>query len=197
MSATVFSRAPTVQEAIRQRGSVRAYGPGKLSWSTVTALLGAAVRAPTAMHLEPWSFVVIQNAEILRALSDRARLLFAEEPHPELLHRGGHALDVFTRQDFDVFHGAGTLIVIGSQLEGPFVAADCWLAAANVMLEAHALGLGSCVVGSALSALNLPETKSVLNVPNDFTAIAAIVVGEPAGPITPTPRQEPRVLAWI
>lgn len=195
--ATLFGSTPTVQEAIRERASVRAYAPGTLSWSTLTTLLAAAVRAPTAMHLEPWAFVVIQNAEVLRALSDRARLLFAEQPHPELLHRGGHALDVFTRHDFDVFHGAGTLVVIGSQQEGPFVAADCWLAAANLMLEAHALGLGSCVIGSALTALNLPETKSILGVPDDFTAIAAITVGKPAEPATPTSRREPRVLAWI
>ena len=185
-----------VQEAIRTRCSVRTYAPGKLSWSTVTELLLAAVRAPTAMHEEPWGFAVIQDPGLLKRISEQARRLLADEPHPELLHRGGPALDVFARPDFDVFHGAGTLIVIGSESDGRFVAADCWLAAANLMFEASALGLGTCIIGSALGALNLPEMKTDIGVPDDFTAVAAIVVGTPAGVTAPSPRREPRLLAW-
>ena len=38
-------------------------------------LLDAAVHAPTAMHQEPWKFVVIQDRALLRRLSDRAKAL--------------------------------------------------------------------------------------------------------------------------
>lgn len=186
----------SVLDAIVQRRSVRSYAPRKLDWSTINALLAAAVRAPTAMHEEPWAFVVVQDPVVLKRLSDRARLLFADEPHGELLARGGHALDIFASPNFNVFYNSGTLIVIGTQSTGPFVAADCWLAAENLMLAACARGLGSCVIGSALATLNLGEVKDELGIPSDFTAVAPIVVGVPAGETTPTARRDPKVLVW-
>lgn len=188
--------ALSVQDAIKQRSSVRSYRPGKLPWATITALLAAAVRAPTAEHAEPWAFVVVQDTDLLKRVSDRARLLFADEPHQALLHQGGRALDIFAKHDFNVFHDAGTLIVIGSQSEGPFVAADCWLAAGTLMLAACAMGLGTCVVGSAIAGLNLPETKAEIGVAADFTAVAPVVVGIPAESTPASSRREPCVIAW-
>jgi nitroreductase len=189
--------AISVEDAIGQRSSVRAYAPGKLPWTSVKALLSAAVRAPTAMHQEPWAFAVVQDPALLKRISERARQLMADEPHPELLHRGGHVPDVFAEPGFDVFHGAGTLIVIGTQSDGRFAVADCWLAAENLMLRAFAMNLGACVIGSAIGALDLPEVKSEIGLPDDFRTIAPIVVGTPAMPVPPTPRREPRLLAWI
>ena len=60
---------------------------------------------------------------------------------------------------FCVFYDASTLIVICAKPMGPFVSADCWLAAENLMLAASALGLGTCCIGSAIPALNSPEAK--------------------------------------
>ena len=186
----------SVQDAIEQRSSVRSYRLGKLPWVSITALLAAAVRAPTAEHAEPWAFAVVQDTDLLKRVSERARLLFADEPHQALLHQGGRALDIFAKHDFNVFHDAGTLIVIGSESNAPFVSADCWLAAGTLMLAACAMGLGTCVVGSAIAALNLPETKAEMGVPADFTAVVPIVVGIPAGPTSATSRRAPCVIAW-
>lgn len=186
----------SVLEAIDQRRSVRSYLPHKLDWPTINSLLAAAVRAPTAVHEEPWAFVIVQDPAMLRRISDRARLAFADEPHADLLARGGHALDIFADPQFNIFHNAGTLIIIGTQMTGSFVAADCWLAAENLMLAACATGLASCVIGSAVAALNLGEIKDELGVPSDFVAVAPIVVGMAQGDTTPTFRKAPHVLAW-
>lgn len=186
-----------ILDAIALRRSVRSYAPRKLDWTTINALLTAAVQAPTAVHEEPWAFVVVQDPALLERLSARARLAFADEPHPDLLARGGHALDIFANPHFNIFYNAGTLIVVGTQMSGSFVAADCWLAAENLMLAACARGLGTCVIGSALATLNLPEVKDELGIPSDFSAVAPIVVGVPEGETAPTARKDPRVLAWI
>lgn len=187
----------SVMDAIHERRSVRSYLRRKLDWDALSPLLAAAVQAPTAMHREPWEFVVVQDADLLKKLSERARLIFADEPHHELLDRGGHALDIFTSPDFDIFYGAGTLIVIGTRSESPFAAADCWLAAQNLMLAAHANGLGTCVIGSALAVLNLPEAKLELEVPYNFTAIVPVIAGVPSGVTPPTSRRKPSLLSWL
>jgi nitroreductase len=124
-------------------------------------------------------------------------VLFAEEAHRLHLDRGGHALDIFSHPDFNIFYNASTLIVICGEPVGPFVAADCWLAAENLMLAAHSMGLGTCVIGSALLALNEPDVKSELAIPDSYSAMAAVIAGVPSGDAPPMTRHEPKVIGWL
>jgi nitroreductase len=88
------------------------------------------------------------------------------------------------------------VVIYGKQL-GSFVAADCWLAAENMMLAACGMGLGSCVIGFAVAALNTPEWKTELEIPQDYTAYAPILLGYPVEKNTPPAlRKAPDVLAW-
>jgi nitroreductase len=190
------SASLNVFETILARRSVRSYRAGELDRKVIRTLLEAAVRAPTAVHEEPWAFVVVQDRQLLHALSERAKPLFADELRRAGAERSGHAFQVFDSPDFNVFYDAGTLIVICASPLGPFVGADCWLAAENLMLAACGMGLGSCVIGSALPALNVPEIKIRLGIPTDCSAIAPIIVGYPRGDTPATSRREPLVLAW-
>ena len=149
----------SIIDAIYTRCSVRSYSPERLDETTVRSLLDAAVRAPTAVHLEPWAFAIIQDTSALQRLSDRAKPLFLEELQRAHLDRGGHTLEIFASPDFNIFYNAGTLIIICGKPMGPFVVADCWLAAETLMLAACSAGLGTCVIGSALPALNTPTSK--------------------------------------
>jgi nitroreductase len=186
----------SVMDAIQARRSVRSYAPRRLDQSTIRTLLAAAVRAPTAIHAEPWSFLVVQDPAKLKRLSDRAKRFFVEEARRAHLDRGGHALDKFEHPDFNIFYDAGTLIVICANPATPFASADCWLAAENLMLAAESMGLGTCVIGSAVSGLNSPESKAELGIPADLSAIAPVIVGVPAAAPPATSRKEPRILAW-
>jgi nitroreductase len=132
----------------------------------------------------------------LKHLSDRAKPLFLEEAQRAHLDRGGHTLDIFASPDFNMFYNAGTLIIICGKAMGPFVAADCWLAAENLILAAYSMGLGTCVIGAAVPALNTSGIKSELGIPDQVTAIAPIIVGVPSGETLPTARKEPEILFW-
>jgi nitroreductase len=177
-------------DALQARRSVRSYAPTRLDERTVRALLEAAVLAPTAMHLEPWTFVVVQDQAMLRRISDRAKALLAAQA---AVHPGG---GLPFPKDFDIFYDAGTLVVICARPLGPFVTADCWLAAENLILAATAQGLGTCVIGFAVAALNTPDIKAALDIPADETAVAPIIVGVPKGETPPVGRKEPVVLHW-
>ena len=48
-------------DAIHQRRAIRAFTADAVDASTIRQLLDAAVHAPTAMHLEPWAFVIVQD----------------------------------------------------------------------------------------------------------------------------------------
>lgn len=183
-------------EAIYKRRTVRNYMPQKLEHEIIHTLLHAAVQAPTAMHEEPWSFVVIQDRETLNSLSDSVKALIYAEAHTYPKTQMKQLQELVNNTDFHAFYNASTLIVIYSKFHGPFVAADCWLAAENLMLTACAQGLGTCVIGLAVSALNTPGWKTKLKLPSDITAVAPIIVGIPAGETQPVPRKQPEILVW-
>lgn len=187
----------TIFETILARRSVRRYKARRVDRTTVSILLEAAVHAPTAIHQEPWAFVIVQDKQLLQKLSGQAKPLFMAEAKEIGLEHAGHSFDIFKVPDFNIFYNASTLILICGKTTAPSFEADCWLAAENLMLAACAMGLGTCVIGSALLALNTPETKIALNIPENFIAVAPIVVGYPDDEIAPVIRKNPIILANI
>ena len=185
-----------VMEAIYSRHAVRDYLATRVDASVINKLLDAAIHAPTALHEEPRAFVVIQDKRVLNRLSDNAKALALIEAEECDSEQRKHILGVVNQKDFNVFYNAHTLIAIYSSFQGPFVTADCWLAAENLMLSALAYGLASCPIGFAVSALNLPEWKDELKIPREMTAIAPIIIGWPAGNTLPSLHKSPTILAW-
>ncbi|HEY1232724.1 MAG TPA: nitroreductase family protein [Candidatus Binatia bacterium] len=185
-----------VMDAIHGRRSVRSYAPQRLDQATIRVLLDAAVWAPTAVHEEPWVFVIVQDTALLKSLSDRAKKIFAaqaEDTHPGQARR---LREMISDPNFNIFYDASTLIIICAKPEGIFVAADCWLAAENLLLAAYGMGLGSCVIGFAVPALNTAEIKAELGIPPECSAIVPIIVGVPTGDTPRSTRKEPEILTW-
>lgn len=197
MTATLKADA---MNPIYQRRSVRSYLADPVPRESVEKLLRAAVQAPTAMHREPWTFAVVQNRETLRRYSERAKaIMLAQQEAVHDLSPSTLALrDRLQDPAFDIFYGAGTLVAIGYEAHGPYVEADCWLAAQNLMLEATAEGLGTCCIGFALPLLNTADVKQALGLPPQGGVVAAVIVGVPADPPTgPGERKQPKVRAWL
>lgn len=181
----------TVLDAITRRRSIRAFTPEPVDDATVEALLEAAVQAPTAMHGEPWRFVIVRDPDRLARISDRAKALVLAGPSV-----GGHYAKLLRDPHFSIFYDASTLILVCAAMKGSFVTADCWLAAENLMLAAPAYGLGTCVIGFAVPALADPELRADLGIPAEVLVVAPIVVGVPAATPAPTWRKPPEILAW-
>lgn len=188
-------------DIIHQRRSVRAYTDKPVSETDLRELLDAAVHAPTAMHLEPWAFAIVQDKAVLQRYSERAKSILrapggavgwgstgrAPSDHPAMLDDPA----------FNIFYDAGTLIVVCRKHGGPFADADCWLAAENLMLAAAAKGLGTCCIGFAVSVLNTSAAKRDLGIPAEGAAVAPIIVGYARGPHPAVPRKAAEILAWI
>ena len=182
----------TIFETILGRRAVRNYTDKKVEADVLKTLLEAAVWAPTALHKEPWGFVIVQNKSILKNISDLAKPLFIEE-----LKKIGTREDVLKHTGGNLFYDAGTLIIICGKINGHQPVADCWMAAENMMLAACAMNLGSCVVASALPAMSLPEVKSMLGIPTGFTAVAPVIIGYPQTQAAPSTRKAPLILNTI
>lgn len=181
-------------DALFHRRSVRHYRPRPVSADAVRELLRAAVQAPSTMNQQPWVFGVFQGATRLRGYSDRAKqhLVSTYPVSFEVNNRS----ELYGKTDYEMFHGASTLIVIYAAHGRLNPNEDCCLAAQNLMLAAYGMGLGTCPIGYARLWLDLPEIKRELEVPEQYTAVFPVVVGYPESLPEATPRDEPNVVSW-
>jgi len=183
-------------QAIASRRAVRSYAATPVEKATLQRLLEVAVQAPSAMNAQPWAFGVLQGVELLRGYSDRAKAvcltLMDDVPALRNYRR------VLSDPASNIFHDASALVCIYAKpAPWPHPENDCALAAQNLMLAAHGLGLGSCWVGFAQWLFDSPELKMELGVPAECQSVAQLVIGYPKGSLpAPTSREAPEVLFW-
>ncbi len=183
-----------VLTAIFERRSVRSFLRQPVDEGLVNRLLEAAVQAPSAVNEQPWAFVVVQDAALLRRISELAkrRSLAAMKPGTRLWEHRAMLED----PAYDVFHGAGTLIAICATGRSTQASEDCCLAAQNLLLAAHGLGLATCPIGFARPALDDPAVKAELSIPADHAVVFPIALGYARELPAPPVKRAPRILSW-
>lgn len=183
-----------VLDAIGTRRSIREFTEQKVSKETVEILLENGILAPSASNSQPWTFVVIQDSALLKEYSDRGKALYLEmmKDHPDPHDYKTRLAD----PNFNIFYNASTLILIYNKSHRSLGVGDCSLAAQNIMLTAHSLGLGTCWIGFSLPLFNDAQFKQELGIPAKYQAVAPLIVGYPAISPDPTPRKSPEILVW-
>lgn len=182
------------KETLYNRRSVRNYTGQLVDKKSIEELCNAATQAPSATNSQPWYFGVIQDKNLLAAYSQQAKahLIGKMEELPSLQKYQA----LLARDDYDIFYGAGTLLLVYAKPAGPFAVTDCCLAAQNVMLTAHSLGLGTCWIGFAQEFLQQPHITQALGVPEIYSMVAPLIVGYPAREQEPVAKRAPEILFW-
>ncbi len=142
------------------RRSIRVYSPGEVSEPTMTKLLEAAMAAPSAMTKDPWRFVVVRDKQTLSKLAAL---------HPGAAMLSSAALAVVVCGDLDV--------AFERQLS--YLLQDCSAATENLLLAAHAQGLGACWVGIHPGEPLIKRVQELLSLPASFVPMAAVSLGHP------------------
>ncbi len=181
-----------VIECMHGRRSIRAYGAAPVARPLIEEILWAAVQAPTppVSGNDAWAVCVVEGRERLEGYGARA-LVYAFEHQP-----GDRPWEWTTRPGFKVFWGASALVLLCARVgnsEAPF---DCCRAGQNLLLAAHARGLGACWVGAPMPWLADPQTHAELAIPTGFSPAVAIILGEPAESPAGTPRPRPQI-QWL
>jgi nitroreductase len=178
-------------KAIHTRRSIRSYHAHAVARALIEDILWDAAQAPAppASGSVPFFFVVIEGEDRVAECGIRA-LQYARE------NRGpGPGFDWVDKPGFSVFFNAPVVIVICGVNDAQMQAVqDCNRAGQNLMLSAHARGLGTCWVGSPLQWLRDPATKKELGIPEDQEAFAAFTLGYAAEELSGSPRGRPRVV---
>ncbi|MBA6090617.1 nitroreductase [Pseudomonas monteilii] len=182
-----------IYEAIRERRSTRAFTAEPVEQHVIVRLIEAAVQAPSAMNLQPWVFTVVRDEVLLQQISSDAKKCLAKncgEQMPESLQA------MLDNERFQIFYHAPALIVIAAKTVSAWAVEDCALAAQNLMLAAHAEGLGSCWIGLAQRYLATPAGKQALHLPDECATVAPVIVGYPRSVPADVQRKAPEIY-WI
>jgi nitroreductase len=182
-----------MKDAIGGRRSVRDYKADAVDERDIQDLIDAAIHAPSAMNQQPWRFTVVREIKMLSRISDEAKAYLMRRPPVELASSPVRSL--LDNAGFNIFYNAPVLIVI-SAAAGPWAVEDCALAAENLMLSAHAAGLGTCWIGFAQAWLSTAEGKALLALPETEVPVAPIIVGHPKAAPAAVPRNPARI-HWI
>lgn len=151
-----------VFEAIKGRRSIRRFTRENVSEDDLRKLLECAIMAPSAGNLQSWEFVVVRDAKRKRGLSAAALdQTFIEEAPVVVVVCANE-----TRSGWGYGHRGVTLYCLQ----------DTAAAIQNLLLAAHALGLGACWVG----AFHEEEARTVLKVPRGVRPVAIVPVGHPS-----------------
>lgn len=160
-------------ETIMTRTSVRAYTDQPVADETVEQLLRAGMAAPTAVNKQPWAFVVIREREQL----DKLR-----EVHPNARMLASAQLAIVVCGDMTkALEGAGR----------DFWIQDASAATENILLAAHALGLGAVWTGVYPNPERTAAISEALGLPEEIIPLCVIPVGYPAESPEPKDKWKP------
>ena len=168
----------TTIETLMTRTSIRSFTDRPVAADTIEMLLRAGMAAPTAVNKQPWHFVVV---------NDRAKL-------DEL---GGNGRQSQMWQESTL-----AIVVCGDMdkaLEGPaqaFWVQDCSAATENILLAAHALGLGAVWTGCYPMEERMTSVRQVLNLPESIIPLCVIVMGYPNEQPAPKDKWKPENVTY-
>lgn len=158
-------------ETLLDRRSIRAFRPEQISEEELADILHTAKYAPTAMGLQARHFTVVQNKKLLAdivAATDKNGGSFVP----------GHV----------PFYNAPTVIVLSAPESAKHNREDAACAIMNIMLAAHALGVGSCYICSVNNGLRDGDIMPRLKLPQGYIPYGCVALGY-ASENAPAPKE--------
>jgi len=165
-------------QALLSRRSIRQYTDEPISESMREQLLRAAMQAPSANNEQPWHFIIVDERTLLDKLSEI-------HPYAKMLKQA--TLAILVCGDSTLEKSPGYWVV------------DCSAATENILLAAHALGLGAVWLGVYPREERMADMIRVFNLPDNIRPLSLISIGHPADTKAPADRYNPdriRHNAW-
>ena len=159
-SATASNSANAAIENIMTRTSIRQYKDQPVEQEKIDIMLKAAMAAPTAVNLQPWHFIVITDKEIMSQLAG---------PRPT-----NAPLMIAVCGDTDKTSMPG-----GRGKLPDFWVQDVSAATENLLLAAHALGLGAVWTGAYPDMNRVAGIAQLLKCPENIVPLAVVRIGYP------------------
>jgi nitroreductase len=176
---------------IKGRRSVRAYTPEPISKDQIGAVLEAGTWAATGMGREPWRFVIIEDKQLIKLVSDETKEL-VKKTMPPLAKQFSTDADI-------ICYNAPMLVLVCTEKDpqwGHVSLLDSVLAAQNMFLKAYELGLGTCYMGFVALLNNKPDVLRKVGIPENCELTVPFIIGHPKAKQGKGKRKAPNIISW-
>lgn len=184
------------EEILKSRRAIRNYQNKPVSIDIIKEIIKDSTLAPSAGNGQPWKYIVVNNKELLKKMSDDSKnnMLARIAANPNDYAKKYEVM--LNKETYNIFYNAPCAVIIIGQKDLKNLYVDCALAASYFMMSATSRGLGTCWVNFAL-AIKDPEIIQELGIPEKWQMVAPLVLGYPEK-ITPVPeRKEPEIIKII
>ncbi len=189
---------------ICSRRSCRNYNPTPVNKEMLQDLIHLAVFAPSGTNSQAWTFTCLTSRSEVLVLGNAIKDFFKRlnrKAENMILRKalalvGAGTLDHYYNNYYEsvktaieqmetenrdrLFHGAPAVILIGSSPGASCPKEDALLAAGNILLAAHTMGLGTCLIGYVVAATEADRSiQQKLGIPDSETIHAAVALGYP------------------
>lgn len=158
---------------ILSRTSVRRFSDAGVSDEQISALLHAAMSAPTGVNRQPWEFIVIDDVELLRRLADAL-------PYAKMTAQARAAIVVCGNKERFL-----------DGVDDGLWEQDLSAASENLLLAAHAIGLGGVWTCIYPHDDRIAPVRSILNIPEGLIPFNLIPIGCPEKQHSPMDKWHP------
>ncbi len=150
-----YAQNPVIENILTRR-SIRSYTDQDVEPEKLEAILEAGMAAPSGKNGQPWDFIVLTRREILDEMAERL-------PYAKMLREARVAI-----------------AVCADRTKSPYWYVDCSAAAENILLAAHALGLGAVWTATYPYRDRMDVVKELCGLPGSYDSLCVIPVGYPA-----------------
>ncbi len=159
-----------LMEAILTRRSIRKFKKEAISKELIEKLLRAAMAAPSAGNRQPWHFIVLTEHVVMDKIPEF-------HPHSKMLTQAAAAIVVCWDKNSELAEGYGIQ--------------DASAATENILLAAHASGLGAVWLGIFPREHRVESLKKLLGLPDHIMPLGVVALGYPAEEKPPEDRFDP------
>lgn len=167
-------------KAIAGRRSLRKFKPGQIPDAELQAIIDAGLQAPSGHNDQSWFFAVVQNANLIKEISDGAKEAMTHVPVPWISELGRN-------EKYNIFYDAPTAVVVAAKKDAVSPLADACAAIENMLIAAESLGLGSCWIGFVKFYFTRPERLKKFGIPDGYEVHYGIALGHKPDDLSLTP----------
>ena len=187
------------------RRSCRTFLDKPVDRSILEDLVKIGCTAPSGTNCQLWTFTILPTRKAVMVLGQGVRNFYVKlnamannrllrlflkligKPELDAYYREYYesvreGMDEFDRTGLDrLFHDAPAVIVVGCKAHATLPKEDALLASQNILLAAHSMGLGSCLIGMAVEPMKRdPKLQNAIGIPHDEKVYTVIALGYPA-----------------
>jgi nitroreductase len=162
---------------IHSRKSVRNFTGQPVDRAVLDKIVRAGMAAPSAVNMQPWSFVIVTGRKQLDELA-------AGLPYAKMLDKAGAAIIVCTEPK-KAFNGSQDFAVIDASLAGE-----------NILLAVEASELGAVWTAAYPDQDRVAHVRKVLRIPQEVIPLTVIPVGHPTGEDKPKDKYKKEKIHW-